>query len=175
MKHDVMVLGAGIVGVSIALHLQSAGRSVLLVDRDGLAYGFPRAFSDLIRYGLNRWSDVRYQLSFLPRIAPFLFSYWRNSSAAGIASATRDLLPLIEASVREHEFLFQRQPAAARLFSRAGWIKAYTEERGLKRRSLMPRDWPRTDFLGHFSIKPDWLGSSPLSPIWLAPYSGRIR
>ena len=35
MKVDVVVLGAGIVGVSIALHLQARGRSVALLDRRG--------------------------------------------------------------------------------------------------------------------------------------------
>jgi len=30
---DVIVLGAGIIGVSTALHLQERGRTVLLVDR----------------------------------------------------------------------------------------------------------------------------------------------
>ena len=35
MKCDVVVLGAGIVGVSIAAHLQRRGRSVALVDRRG--------------------------------------------------------------------------------------------------------------------------------------------
>ena len=34
---DVIVLGAGIVGVSAAIHLQRRGRSVLLVDRRGEA------------------------------------------------------------------------------------------------------------------------------------------
>ena len=33
MRTDVVILGAGIVGVSIALHLQKRGRSVLLVDK----------------------------------------------------------------------------------------------------------------------------------------------
>ena len=35
MRYDVMVLGAGIVGTSIAAHLQERGRSVALVDRRG--------------------------------------------------------------------------------------------------------------------------------------------
>ena len=30
---DVLVLGAGIIGVSVALHLQKRGKSVLLIDR----------------------------------------------------------------------------------------------------------------------------------------------
>ena len=33
MRADVVVLGAGIVGVSVALHLQKRGRSVVLLDR----------------------------------------------------------------------------------------------------------------------------------------------
>ena len=33
MRKDVIILGAGIVGVSIALHLQKRGRSVLLIDK----------------------------------------------------------------------------------------------------------------------------------------------
>lgn len=33
MKFDTVVLGGGIVGVSIAVHLQKRGRSVALVDR----------------------------------------------------------------------------------------------------------------------------------------------
>ena len=65
MKADVVVLGAGIVGISVALHLQARGRSVALVDRRGAAeetsfgnagliqregvypYGFPHDFGAL--------------------------------------------------------------------------------------------------------------------------------
>jgi len=37
MTYDVLVLGAGMVGVSAALHLQQRGRSVVPVDRRGAA------------------------------------------------------------------------------------------------------------------------------------------
>ena len=43
MRKDVVVLGAGIVGVSIAVHLQQRGRSVLLVDGAGRARKPPTA------------------------------------------------------------------------------------------------------------------------------------
>jgi len=33
LKADVLVLGAGMVGVSAALHLQKMGRDVILVDK----------------------------------------------------------------------------------------------------------------------------------------------
>lgn len=152
MKYDVIVAGAGIIGVSTALHLQAAGRSVLLFDKAGKAgtgtsygnaglverasivpYGFPQSLPDLIRYGLNRSVDVRFDPTFLPKIAPFLFAYWRNSTPANLARASRDLLPLIEASVAEHDVFIKDQPKAAELFSRLGWIKAYADEAGLSK------------------------------------------
>ena len=34
-RADVIVLGAGIVGVSVALHLQKRDRNVVLIDRQG--------------------------------------------------------------------------------------------------------------------------------------------
>src|SRR3954447_4037191 len=114
MRTDVVVLGAGIVGVSIALHLQKRGRSVLLIDtrepgletsfgnagliqREGvIPYGFPHDFAALFRYALNHATDAHYQLSALPRIAPFLFQYWRQSRAARHKEIARLYATLIE-------------------------------------------------------------------------------
>ena len=78
MHCQTLVLGAGIVGVSTALHLQARGRQVILIDRDEpgsgtshgnaglierssvIPYAFPRQLGALLRYGLNRQPDVRY-------------------------------------------------------------------------------------------------------------------
>ena len=43
---DVVVLGAGIVGVSAALHLQARGRSVVIVDRLGTIAEYLGHFAD---------------------------------------------------------------------------------------------------------------------------------
>src|SRR5689334_17041914 len=90
-RFDVIVLGAGIVGVSAAWHLLRRGKTVALVDRrapgeetshgnagvverDGfLPMGFPQRFADLLRYGLNRQPEMSYHAAFLPTVAPFLF------------------------------------------------------------------------------------------------------
>ena len=90
MRADVVVLGAGIVGVSVALHLQKRGRAVALVDRRGpgeetsfgnagliqsegiFPYGFPHDFGALLRYAMNNTTDAHYHLSALPKLAPFL-------------------------------------------------------------------------------------------------------
>ncbi|GGK19545.1 NAD(P)/FAD-dependent oxidoreductase [Salinarimonas ramus] len=146
MRADVVVLGAGIVGVSIALHLQERGRSVVLVDRRDageetsygnaglierasiVPYAFPRDPAKLVRYGLNRSTEAHYHLGYLPRIAPWLARYWRNSSKRGLAEATRAMLPLIELCVSEHERLI-REAGLAPLLRKTGWIKGFRSKR----------------------------------------------
>jgi D-amino-acid dehydrogenase len=81
-RTDAMVLGAGIVGTSIALHLARRGLSVALVDRAGIgeqtSYGnagiiegntiFPPAFPSsagaLLRIAFKRASEANYHFSF---------------------------------------------------------------------------------------------------------------
>ena len=98
-KADVLVLGAGMVGVSAALHLQQRGRDVILVDRneragDETSFGnagiieaasvfplmFPRDFGLILKYAMNRSPHVRYSLSDLPTTAPWLLRYFLASS-----------------------------------------------------------------------------------------------
>ncbi len=139
---DVMVLGAGIIGVCIALHLQARGRSVLLVDKSDpggetshgnaglierasvIPYAMPRNWLTLLGYAANRSSAVRYAPSHLPTLLPWLARYWWHSGPRQLDQAARDMLPLIEASVREHEALIG--PAGARaLMHSGGWMDIY--------------------------------------------------
>jgi D-amino-acid dehydrogenase len=142
MHKDVIILGAGIVGVSIALHLQKRGRSVLLIDkrepgretsfgnagliqREGVfPYGFPHDLAALFRYALNNTTDARYHLSALPRIAPFLFQYWRQSRPARHKQIARLYAPLIEPCVSEH-MAVAREANATDLIRPTGWIKVF--------------------------------------------------
>src|SRR5436190_22072804 len=123
LKTDVAVLGAGIVGISVAVHLQKRGRSVVLVDRRGAAeetsfgnagliqregvypYGFPHDFSALARYAFNRTIDAYYHASALPRLAPFLWQYWLYSRPARHREVAHKYAKLIEHCVSEHEAL----------------------------------------------------------------------
>jgi D-amino-acid dehydrogenase len=97
-RADVIVLGAGIVGVSVALHLQKRDRDVVLIDRQGageetsygnagliqreavIPYTFPRELSVILSYAMNHRRDAVYHLSALPRVAPWLFRYWQNAT-----------------------------------------------------------------------------------------------
>jgi D-amino-acid dehydrogenase len=148
MQRDVLVLGAGIVGLSTALKLQEAGRSVTIVDRheagQGTSFGnagiierasiwpyaFPRQLGDLLAYAFNRRADARYHLSALPRIAPFLARYWWASEPSRHEKSMRAALPLVERCLSEHEPLIEAA-GAGHLLRRGGWLKLFRTEESL--------------------------------------------
>jgi D-amino-acid dehydrogenase len=149
LKADVLVLGAGMVGVGAALHLQKRGRDVILVDRDGLAgegtsfgnagmiecasvfpYMFPRDFREILRYAQNRSPQVRYSLADLPSFVPWLVRYYLASSPERAKESAMAELPLIRRSLIEHEELIA-QAGAGELLRRTGWIKMYRSDKTL--------------------------------------------
>ena len=95
MDADVVIVGAGIVGLASAYKLVEAGRSVLLVDRKGMAEETSRgnagafAFSDIVPLAtkdmwrkLPRWlSDplgpFTVRPEYLAQITPWLMRFWR--------------------------------------------------------------------------------------------------
>jgi D-amino-acid dehydrogenase len=160
MKCDVAVLGAGIVGICVALHLQKRGKGVVLVDRRGAAeetsfgnagliqregvypYGFPHDFGALLRYGLNRTIDAYYHPSALPRLAPFLWKYWHYSRPARHAEVAKVYSKLIEHCVSEHRFLAE-EAGAGHLLHAGGWMKVFRTEREFERRVHEAEQWNR--------------------------------
>ncbi|HTI17420.1 MAG TPA: FAD-binding oxidoreductase [Trinickia sp.] len=142
MKFDIIVLGAGMVGVSIAVHLQKRGYAVALVDRKqpgnetsfgnaGLIqregvypYAFPREVGKLLGYARNRALDVRFHSAAMPKLAPFLFRYWRNSHPARHATIARSYASLIMQCVTEHQTLAEAAGATG-LMRPTGWIKVF--------------------------------------------------
>jgi D-amino-acid dehydrogenase len=137
-----MVLGAGIVGTSVALHLAKRGLSVALVDRSGVgeqtSYGnagiiegntiFPPAFpSDagaLSRIILKRAPEANYHLSFLPRVMPWLLAFRAASRPDRLAETARLIRPLFSRAVAEHEALMA-EAGAAHYLRKTGWLKIY--------------------------------------------------
>lgn len=139
---DVIVLGAGIVGITLALQLRLRGRRVTLIDRQApgsatsfgnaglierssvFPYAFPRDWRTLIDYALQRKPAAHYHRNALPALFPWLMRYWRHSSPQHYPAAIAGALPLIEHSWREHEPLIEAADARA-LVSEHGWIKLY--------------------------------------------------
>jgi D-amino-acid dehydrogenase len=146
LKADVLVLGAGMVGVGAALHLQKRGRDVILVDRHEVAgeetsFGnagliecasvfplmFPRDFSQIFHYALNRAPQVRYRLSDLPTFLPWLARYFLASSPDRALHSAMAELPLIRRSLTEHEALIA-EAEVPELLRRTGWLKVFRGE-----------------------------------------------
>ena len=152
---DVIVLGAGMVGVSTALHLQKRGQCVVLVDRRGageetsygntgiiqregvVPYPFPRDVRLLMRYALNRLPESHLDWRALPAISPWLFRYWRASTPAAIAATSRRARPLIERCVIEHETLMG-EAGALGLTRRTGYLRLYRSLPALTISKLTP-------------------------------------
>ena len=143
LKADVLVLGAGMVGVSAALHLQARGRNVVLLDKHDRAgqetsygnagliecasvfpYMFPRDFRQILKYALNRSADAHYHLDALPGFLPWMMRYFLNSSPAGALRSATAALPLIQRSLQEHEALIA-EAGVPELLRRTGWIKLF--------------------------------------------------
>jgi D-amino-acid dehydrogenase len=149
LKADVLVLGAGMVGVSAALHLQKRGRDVILIDRHELAgeetshgnaglieqasvfpYMFPRDLKQILRFAMNRAPQVRYQFSDLPAFLPWVVRYFLASSPERAMASAMAELPLIKRSLVEHEALMA-EAGATDLLRRSGWIKLFRNEASL--------------------------------------------
>ena len=144
-RTDVMVLGAGIVGTSAALHLAKRGIAVALVDRRGpgeeTSYGnagvlegntlfphpFPPGFAALLRVALKQATEANYHLSFLPRVAPWLIAYRANTTLERRIEFAHLMRPLFARAVAEHEALLAESDAT-RYLRKHGWLKLYRSE-----------------------------------------------
>ncbi len=145
-RTDAIVLGAGIVGVSVALHLARRGMSVALVERSGVgeqtSYGnsgviegstilppaFPSDLGALMRAALRRGSDANYHPGFLPRVAPWLWAFRAASRPDRIVETARLNRPLFARAIGEHETLMQEAGVAGHL-RKTGWMKLYRDAR----------------------------------------------
>ncbi len=163
----------------MALHLQKRGRAVALVDRRGAAeetsfgnaglvqregvypYGFPHDYGALFRYALNRTIDAHYHPSALPRLAPFLWRYWKYSRPARHAEVARKYSKLIEHCVAEHEAL-AREAGAEGLLRRTGWLKAFRTERERDKRFAEAERWRREFAVD--SVFLDWKQIQEIEP-----------
>jgi D-amino-acid dehydrogenase len=145
-RTDAIVLGAGIVGVSVALHLVKRGLAVALVDRSepgqGTSYGnagiieantlfpaaFPASLKSLIRIALKRAPEANYHAGFLPQVAPWLLEFRRNSAPERLIATMRVMRPLFGRAIAEHQALMA-EAGAGRYLRHTGWLKLYRSDR----------------------------------------------
>jgi D-amino-acid dehydrogenase len=173
-----MVLGAGIVGTSVGVHLAKRGLSVALIDRqgagEGTSYGnagiiegntiFPPAFPsnviDLAQIALKRSPIVNYHVRHLLRVAPWLNAFRVASQPAQLRETARLMRPLFERAVAEHETI-AAEAGAERYFNRRGWLKLYRTDRAFA--ALAP-EFDFAALLGIANVPLDRAGAVGLEP-----------
>ncbi len=130
------------VGISTALHLLDRGRSVALIDRrepaEETSYGnagliqseavIPYALPHDIKAILGVLTDTstaaRMHWKALPKIAPWLIAYARQSTKGAIARTAAANVPLVRRALPEHKSLLERADATDHLRG-GGYIRIY--------------------------------------------------
>jgi D-amino-acid dehydrogenase len=184
MRVDAVVLGAGVIGVSVACHLQAKGRNTVLIDRRGPAeetsygnagliqregvypYGFPHDFGALLRYAWNNTIDAHYHPRAVFHLAPFLWEYWWQSRPKRHAAIARQYATLIEHCVSEHDALAEAA-GATDLIRRTGWLKVFRTAAERDARLAEAELWKREYGLNHKALDANQLADKEpsLSPI----------
>ncbi len=139
---DIVVIGAGIVGLAAAFHLQDAGLRVALVDpgdeRGRASFGnagvlsrnsiFPVASpgirSRLAGYALGRDIGVRVRLASLPHLLPWTRRFLAAADAAHWRASAAVLDPLVARAFDSHVALAERL-GARHMIRRNGWLRLY--------------------------------------------------
>ncbi|MGB3383448.1 NAD(P)/FAD-dependent oxidoreductase [Marinomonas sp.] len=142
IKADVIVIGAGIIGISTALKLQSEGRQVLVLDRKGIAaetsagnagaFAFadviPLATPGIMRKAPKWLLDPLGPLSLRPgyalKILPWMFQFWRASwqdKYQAALAAQANLMALSKAALERQITAVNGEP----LIRREGQLQLY--------------------------------------------------
>lgn len=122
-SRKIIVIGAGICGLSSAIWLRRAGHAVTLLDREypgagasqgnaGLLAGWgivpvntPGLISTALRYLRDPNAPLFVQWSYLPRMLPWLWQFARNANPRDTARMVEGLIPLVGDSVDQHRAL----------------------------------------------------------------------
>ncbi len=139
---EILVLGAGMVGVSTALALQARGHVVSLVDRGAPGretsfgnagiiqaeaaepYGLPRDLGTLWSMVTGRSNDVTWSLRGVTQMAPALWSYFLQSAPRRHTEISRTYAQLTARATADHAPLIEAA-GADNLIAREGMVQLY--------------------------------------------------
>lgn len=144
-RPDVIVIGAGVVGLSAAIAAQARGMTVSVIDREGPAAGASAgnagafAFTDILPLAspgilkkAPRWLlDPLGPLSVPPRyalqIAPWMFRFWRACSPSRVAHSTSAQTALMDLSRKRLE-AFLAETGTLAMLRKDGNLQVYESQ-----------------------------------------------
>ncbi|MFX0547273.1 NAD(P)/FAD-dependent oxidoreductase [Roseovarius sp. S1116L3] len=106
MPQTVLIVGAGVIGLSVALEAQSRGLTVRVIDREGPAAGASAgnagafAFADILplasprimrqapKWLLDPLGPLSVPMGYAPRLLPWMWRFWRASRPEQVAAST---------------------------------------------------------------------------------------
>lgn len=149
MKQHIIVIGAGMVGISTAWHLQQKGYQVTVIDRkapgEETSYGnagliqreavfpvpFPRSVSEIFRILPNRSLDIRYKPTALMHYAAPLWRYFQYSAPKSFNKIVTEWASLIEHSTSEHQTMMSAANCEY-LVRKKGWLQLHRKQTSLQ-------------------------------------------
>lgn len=123
---DVIIIGAGVIGLSAAIAAQARGLAVVVLDREGPAAGASAgnagafAFTDILplaspgilrkapKWLIDPLGPLTVPPAYAPRIAPWMFRFWRACSPSRVAHSTAAQTALMDLSKAELEPFLER-------------------------------------------------------------------
>ncbi len=141
-RKNVIVIGAGIVGVATAIWLQRDGHKVLLIDKIGPAGGASYGNAGIIvpsgvipinapgliekspQMALDSSSPLFLRWSYFPKLSPWLLRYLIRANRKDTKRAAVALHALLEDSVHVHNTLCENTPAE-KWFKRSDYLFLY--------------------------------------------------
>lgn len=139
---QVTVIGAGVVGLSVALAAQARGFSVTVIDREGPAAGASAgnagafAFADILplaspgimkkapRWLLDPLGPLSVPPAYALQIAPWMYRFWRACSPRHVAASTTAQTALMDLSKAELE-PFLAASGTAGMLQKNGNLQVY--------------------------------------------------
>ena len=132
-RQDVVVVGAGIIGLACAAYLQEAGRQVLVIDSKGVAEGAskanagglalsdilplasPRTLRQVPRWFFDPLGPLSLPIGYLPRMLPWLLRFVYASRPAQVTRSIAALADLMALSRAENPKLWALAGAEGKL------------------------------------------------------------
>lgn len=172
-KLDVLVVGGGIVGTSVARELQQAGRKVLLVERGGIGSGCsfgnagwvtpcfamplpqPGMFFKSIGWLLDKHSPLHIQPRFSPLLFRWLWHFMRSMNHKKMRQSVAVLTEISKYSLQCYEQLAVRSKTSM-AFEKRGLLLVSAHQAGLDHAKL------EMELMKERGIPGEWLSQDAL-------------